>query len=165
MKGILRAFEAVFFSDVSFGRKTEADTVAATGAGSRQVTVLVVDDDRTFLETMRSLLRAAGFNVLASPNGPKGLDMLRYAGGDIDALLLDFNMPKFNGADTLEFARKLSPTVKIVAITGMQPEHVPPSFREGVDAFVPKPFNPTELIALLHELTNTKATATVRCAS
>jgi two-component system, cell cycle sensor histidine kinase and response regulator CckA len=124
-------------------------------------TVLVIDDDSSFLEAMRSLLDNAGYNVLTSSTGPKGLDMLRYAPRDIGAVLLDFNMPRFNGTETLQFLRKLSPQVKVLAVSGVNAKELPLEFREGVERFVPKPFSNDDLLKTLDEVLQQKSEAEV----
>src|SRR5271170_5882060 len=95
-------------------------------------TVLVIDDDPTFLEAISLLLCDAGYNVLTSSTGPKGLDMVRYAPKDVRLVLLDYNMPRFNGAETLEFLRKLNPALKVVAVSGYRVADLPESFHRGV---------------------------------
>ena len=122
-------------------------------------TVLVIDDDTSFLEAMRSLLDNAGYNVLTSSTGPKGLDMMRYAPRDIGAVLLDFNMPRFNGTETLQFLRKLSPQVKVLAVSGVCPKELPSEFRDGVERFVPKPFSNDDLLKTLDEVLQQKSGA------
>jgi len=117
-------------------------------------TILVIDDDSAFLDTMRAMLGGEGYNVLVSSTGPKGLDMMRYAGRDVSAVLLDFNMPRFDGAKTLEFLRKLSPNSKVVAVSGVNTSALPPDFREGVDRFISKPFSNAELLKTLEEILN-----------
>jgi CheY-like chemotaxis protein len=115
-------------------------------------TILVIDDDPKFLETMRILLRGAGYTVLTSSTGPKGLDMIRYAPRDVRTVLLDFNMPGFNGAETLEYLRKLNPNVKVIAVSGFKVNELPPSFQKGVEKFVAKPFSNGELLQTIAEV-------------
>ena len=117
-----------------------------------KATILIIDDDPSFLDTMRTVLAAEGYNVLASSTGPKGLDMVRYARGDVGAILLDFNMPRFNGAETLPFLRKLSPNAKVLAVSGLKSNELPPDFREGVDRFISKPFSNADLLKSLEEI-------------
>ena len=117
-----------------------------------KATILIIDDDPSFLDTMRAVLAAEGYNVLASSTGPKGLDMVRYARGDVGAILLDFNMPRFNGAETLPFLRKLSPNAKVLAVSGLKSNELPPDFREGVDRFISKPFSNADLLKSLEEI-------------
>lgn len=119
--------------------------------------MLIIDDDTSFLDAMRSLLDNAGYNVLTSSTGPKGLDMLRYAPRDIGAVLLDFNMPRFNGTETLQFLRKLSPQVKVLAVSGVNVKELPAEFRDGVERFVPKPFSNDDLLKTLDEVLQQKS--------
>src|SRR5271167_430420 len=115
-------------------------------------TVLVIDDDPTFLEAIRLLLCDAGYNVLASSTGPKGLDMVRYAPKDIRVVLLDYNMPRFNGAETLEFLRKLNPTLKVIAISGFRAIDLPESFQTNVQRLISKPFKNDDLLKTVEEV-------------
>jgi CheY-like chemotaxis protein len=115
-------------------------------------TVLVIDDDPAFVEAIRLVLRDAGYNVLTSSTGPKGLDMVRYAPKDVRLVLLDYNMPRFNGAETLEFLRKLNPGLKVVAVSGFRVADLPESFHRGVDKFISKPFNNEELLKTMEEV-------------
>jgi CheY-like chemotaxis protein len=123
--------------------------------------VLVIDDDTSFLEAMRSLLQSAGYEVLTSSTGSKGLDMARYAPRDISAVVLDFNMPRFNGAETLQFLRKLCPRIKVLAVSGVSVKELPPEFREGVEGFVPKPFSNGDLLKSIEQLLQEKSGAEV----
>lgn len=131
------------------GRNGRSEEVVAPGSKS---TVLVIDDDPKFLEAMRILLRGAGYNVLTSSTGPKGLDMIRYAPRDVQTVLLDFNMPRFNGAETLEFLRKLNPSVKVIAVSGFKMTELPRNFQEGVERFVAKPFSNDKLLQTIEEV-------------
>ena len=117
-----------------------------------RATILAIDDDQGFLEAMKALLTDAGFNVLTSSSGPKGLDTLQYAGRDIKVVMLDYHMPGFDGAETLQYVRKLNAKVKIVALTGVDVTALPPTFRSGVDLFIQKPFPVSQLIEALHKL-------------
>ena len=149
--GIWRAFTAFFYKDSGSGDTEQAQ------AEQPKATSLAIDDDQEVLEAMKALLTDAGFNVLTSSSGPKGLDTLQHTGRDIKVLLLDFHMPGFDGAETLEYVRKLNAGIKIVALTGVDVTALPPSFREGVDLFVQKPFHVSQLIEALHKLVGDEA--------
>jgi two-component system cell cycle sensor histidine kinase/response regulator CckA len=132
-----------------FGKKPHSngnEEDGATEASAPKATILVIDDDPNFLDTMRVLLRGAGYTVLASSTGPKGLDMIRYAPHGVRMVLLDFNMPGFSGAETLAYLRKLNPSIKVIAVSGFKVNELPPDFRNGVDGFVAKPFSNGELL-------------------
>ncbi len=126
-----------------------------------EFTVLVVDDDASFLHLVSSVLRKHGFNVLNASSGVKGLTMFTYAPSDIRLVLLDYTMPMLNGNETLQHLRKLNPSIKVVAVTSSDPNQVASSFRDGVDKFLKKPLDAKELIATIDSLVGSKAQNTV----
>jgi CheY-like chemotaxis protein len=149
--GILSAAVSLF----GFGSNSDEDEDGKNGEtiDSRpKPTVLVIDDDVKFLQSVRTLLGDAGYGVLTSATGPKGLDMLRYAPRDVAVVLLDFGMPRFNGAETLEYLRKLSDQVKIIGVTGYKATELPATFQEGVDRVMAKPFNNGDLLHAIEDV-------------
>jgi CheY-like chemotaxis protein len=150
--GILGAAVALFGKSGSQSIQLRPRANHSVDTAEPKTTILVIDDDPSFLDTMRTVLGGEGYNVLASSTGPKGLDMARYAGGDIGAVLLDFNMPRFNGAETLQFLRKLSPNTKVLAVSGVSSSELPSDFREGVERFIAKPFSNADLLKTLEEI-------------
>jgi CheY-like chemotaxis protein len=153
MTRLLRAIGSFFFTGEDNEPENEQQQQEQAARHARQQhTVLVIDDDPAFLDGVRSLLRNAGFNVLHSTSGPKGLNMLRYAPRDIHLVLLDYNMPGFNGAETLAYVRKLGAKVHVIAMTGFAPERLPESFRNGVDHFIHKPFTGEELVSTVDQM-------------
>jgi CheY-like chemotaxis protein len=150
--GIFTAAVALF-SNGGMGQLERKTQGARSGDDAEtKGTVLVIDDDPTFLEAIRLLLCDAGYNVLTSSTGPKGLDMVRYAPKDVRLVLLDYNMPRFNGAETLEFLRKLSPALKVVAVSGFRVSDLPESFHRGVDKLLSKPFSNDQLLKTVEEV-------------
>jgi CheY-like chemotaxis protein len=150
--GIFAAAVALFGNGELVRTPVRSGTTPPEATPKPKPTVLVIDDDPVFLDTMRMLLRAEGYNVLASSNGPKGLDMVRYGAREIAVVLLDFNMPRFNGVDTLQFLRKLSPDAKVLAVSGVATDELPPEFREGVERVIRKPFSNAELLKVIEEV-------------
>jgi len=117
-----------------------------------EFTILVVDDDASFLHLVSSVLRKHGFTVLNASSGVKGLNMLTYSPADIRLVLLDYTMPHLNGDETLKHLRKLNPSIKVIAVTSSDPKLVAASFRDGVDKFLTKPLDATELTAMIDSL-------------
>ena len=153
MIGILRAFGALFLSSKTSGFNSGARQVDEQPAEEHvRGTVLAIDDEQAILEALRPSLRAEGFNVLTAGSGAKGLDMLRYCQRDVRLVVLDFNMPRLNGMDTLNFLRKINPHVKVLAVTGVDPNVLPEAFRRGVDKILPKPYTTSQLISNVNEL-------------
>jgi CheY-like chemotaxis protein len=150
MMGIIRAFGALFLNNHS-SLPEKSESPISTDQQYR-CTILAIDDDPSFLETLRPALRDGGFNVLTSTSGSKGLEMLRFAGRECRVVLLDYNMPNFDGCETLQHLRRLNPHVKVLALTGIDQNLLPASFQEGVDKFFPKPFRTRDLVDAINTL-------------
>ncbi len=76
--------------------------------------ILVVDDERTIVETIVELLTWDGHSVAAASNGVRALEMLAKKKPDI--VLLDFMMPLKDGIETLRAIRELEETAKVPVI-------------------------------------------------
>lgn len=98
------------------------------------------------------LLEGAGFKILTSTSAIKGLEILRHNPQDIGVLLLDFNMPVMNGAEMLQYVRKLNPLVKVIGLTGVSSGELPQGFADGVDRLYSKPFKVPELASAIRAL-------------
>jgi CheY-like chemotaxis protein len=162
MTGLLRAFCALFLNRTAPVWTEDEDNGSGQPADGRpKYTVLAIDDDPSFLSLLRPMLKDGGFNVLTSTSGPKGLEMVRFAGGDLSVVLLDYNMPQLNGAETLQYVRQLNANVKVMALTGVDINLLPASFHDGVDKFIRKPFRAQDLIDAINSLIGVEAPAPV----
>jgi CheY-like chemotaxis protein len=156
--GILRAAIGLF-SDGGVGQQERLPEGASNDGSEPKATILVIDDDPALLLTVKTLLGKSGFNVLATPSSPKGLDMLRYAGSDIRVVVLDYNMPRLNGDEALRFVRQLSPNVKVIGLTAMNLDSLPKAYRVGVDKLLTKPVVATDLLRTVNEFLGEAQTA------
>ncbi|MBM3858416.1 MAG: response regulator [Verrucomicrobia bacterium] len=130
-----------------------------------EVAVLAVDDDAEFLATIRPLLLSYGFEVYTAGSGPKGLTILAYAPENLKVLLLDYQMPGFDGAKTMQYVRQVRPKIKVIAVTGIQYDQLAPEFRESVDKIIFKPFKAADLVAAIEEAINPHAQPAVTAAA
>jgi CheY-like chemotaxis protein len=102
-------------------------------------TILVVDDERTIVETIVELLTWDGHTVLAASNGARALDLL--ASKRPDLILLDFMMPLKDGIETLRAIRgqKELATTPVIFMTAA-PMSIPVD-APRYDLLLVKPFN------------------------
>ncbi|MDD2388303.1 MAG: response regulator [Desulfobacterales bacterium] len=79
------------------------------------IQVLVVDDDKEFVDMISSRLGKAGERVTPAYSGHECLDLLRKK--DIDVVLLDIGMPGMNGIQTLKELKRQFPLVEVIIMT------------------------------------------------
>ena len=77
--------------------------------------VLIVDDDKDFVESMGELIELAGHQTVLSYNGIEALKIFKQ--NNIDLILLDYKMPGLNGLETLLEIRKMNSTVPIIMMS------------------------------------------------
>ena len=118
--------------------------------------ILVIDDDHMVRHTLRVVLERASYHVYDAPNGVEGLqDFQEYAP---DLVITDIVMPRKDGLDTIRELVRLRPCLKLIAITGSDPEgrHGFLELASGLGAAktFPKPFDVNELVETIRELLN-----------
>lgn len=108
-------------------------------------TLLIIDDDKELSELLTDYLVAEGFQIDTAHDGPSGLE--KALTGEPTLIILDVMLPGMNGFDVLRRLRaeKLTPVLMLTArgddidrIVGLE---------IGADDYLPKPFNPRELVA------------------
>jgi len=112
--------------------------------------ILIVDDEKEFLDTVSERLSNRGFKVDAAQNGVEALgkiDEVAY-----DAIVLDLMMPELDGLETLKRALQKKPDLQVILLSGQA------SLEKGVEAmklgamdFLEKPANLDVLAAKIKE--------------
>ena len=88
-----------------------------------QYTVLVADDNNDLREEIAWLLRAEGYRVLTASDGICALEHLHA--GHVDALVLDWNMPRLGGSGVLAAVSRDARLADLAVIVATaEPEHV-----------------------------------------
>ena len=112
--------------------------------------LLVVDDDASLLLAVSETLRAEGYVVTTARRGAEAL--VRIAERMPDLIISDIRMP---GMDGYQLARNLrsAPHTRLIPIVFLTAKDETADrvagFRSGVDAYVTKPFEPEELVAIV----------------
>src|SRR5829696_1059482 len=108
--------------------------------------VLIVDDDRELCELVAELLGEEGFRVEVANRGEQGLE--RALSGEHSLVVLDVMMPGMNGFEVLRRLRAQGSGVHVMMLTarGDDVDRIV-GLEIGADDYLPKPFNPRELVA------------------
>lgn len=113
--------------------------------------LLVVDDEPNLLRAVAACLKAGGYDVSTARSGREAL--LKLARAVPDLIVSDIRMP---GIDGYQLARQLrgSPRTALVPVVFLTAKDETADriegFRAGVDAYLTKPFEPEELIAVVN---------------
>jgi DNA-binding response OmpR family regulator len=109
--------------------------------------VLVVDDDRELLESMRMALSTRGYEVMIARDGAEALSRVEQDRPDL--MLLDLVMPRRCGFTVLDrMQRSGIRSTKVIMIAGTDdPKHRDTAARWGVSVFLSKPFPMEQLLS------------------
>jgi len=110
--------------------------------------ILIIDDESRIRDACTMVLADKGFDVAAAPDGKQGLQMIKEKHYDI--LLVDLMMPVISGFDVLSEVRNHHPDTIVIVITGYATlEHSIEAMKKGAFDFIPKPFSPDQLRAVV----------------
>src|SRR5262249_34447371 len=106
-----------------------------------ETTILAVDDDRTVLDLVKSILGSAGYRVLVADGAWGAIEKYEAATQPIDLLLTDVIMPDLTGPVLAERLRSRQPDLKVLFMSGYHDTDVVRRFSHHRDfTLLPKPF-------------------------
>ncbi len=104
-----------------------------------KITVLVIDDERSFTEEMQELLQNTGFKAFIANTARQGLNILKCQ--QIDLLILDIRLPGVNGLDILKEVKGIYPNMEVIIVSAHgDMESVIRAMRLGALDYLRKPF-------------------------
>lgn len=115
--------------------------------------ILVVDDEPSIRALVRDVLEEEGHEVLLAEDGYAGLRIAEQERPD--CVVLDVMMPGLDGHAVLQRIRASDSGISmpVVMLTAAADDtHAWQAWTEGVDYFLPKPFEPVELLRFLDTL-------------
>ncbi|MBF0565125.1 MAG: response regulator [Nitrospirae bacterium] len=112
------------------------------------IKLLIVDDEKSFADTLSQRLELRGFNVSVAYGGEEAIESIES--GSFDVCLLDVKMPGMSGIDVLRWAKEHYPGLVVVMLTGYSSEtDDQEAHRIGLYAFLRKPPDFNELVRTL----------------
>jgi two-component system response regulator MprA len=124
-------------------------------AGAR---IVLADDDRAIRESLSRVFDLEGFSTEATANGAEALEAHRRAAADL--LVLDLMMPGVDGLTVCRVLRAEGDRVPILMLTARtETSDRVVGLDAGADDYLPKPFDPAELLARVRALLRRAAPA------
>ncbi|MGL5193128.1 MAG: response regulator transcription factor, partial [Chroococcales cyanobacterium] len=122
--------------------------------------LLLVDDEPGLREAVQAYLEDEGFSVQVASNANDGWDLLQQQHPDL--VITDLMMPQVDGFEFLKRMRedprfKVMPVIFLTA-RGMTGDRIQ-GYQAGCDAYLSKPFDPDELVAIVRNLLDRRAAA------
>jgi DNA-binding NtrC family response regulator len=120
-----------------------------------QARILVVDDDESMRDSCRQALARKANRVEVAEDGLSGLEILEKEAFDL--VILDLKMPGLSGMEVLDRIKQEYPEVVVIVITGYATvESAVDAMRHGAFDFLPKPFTPESLRAIVERALDTR---------
>ncbi|MBN2404364.1 MAG: response regulator transcription factor [Coriobacteriia bacterium] len=114
------------------------------GADAPAYTVLVVDDEESLVDMLRTALRFTGFDVVTASTGLEALQGART--GNPDLIVLDVGLPDVDGFEVCSRLRHEGINTPVIFLTARDsPDDMRSGFRGGGDDYLTKPFSLEEL--------------------
>jgi DNA-binding response OmpR family regulator len=142
------------------------DTLAANGitphTSSPKPVIVIVDDEITIAETLRTILMHAGYACFAVYDAPSALDLIRVVPPDL--LLTDFVLPGMSGLTLAVQVAKMCPTCKVIIFSGLVSavDMTWMSRRDNPDfVLLEKPLHPDVLLSRVDSLLQSSSPATL----
>ncbi|RMF03845.1 MAG: DNA-binding response regulator [Chloroflexi bacterium] len=110
--------------------------------------ILVVDDDKKIVRLVQAYLEQSGFSVLTAHDGETALHTIRRERPDL--VVLDLMLPDRDGWDITRIIRSdtaLAATPIVMLTARVEDTDKIVGFELGADDYIPKPFNPREVVA------------------
>ena len=121
-------------------------------------TVLIVDDEVAFVETLVKRLAKRDLRVVAAHSGTEALDKLEAGGPTkIDVVILDVKMPGMDGLETLARIKEQHPLIEVVMLTGHATvESAIDGMKKGAFDYLMKPCEVDLLLEKINQATRKK---------
>ncbi len=129
------------------GRATLSETISTPlGIEIRMARVLVVDDAVFMRTVLRDILQAAGHEVVGeAATGEEAVE--RYGELAPDLVTLDLVMPGMGGREALRSMLESDPAARVLIVSAQgQREDVEEAIMDGAADFLPKPFDPDQVV-------------------
>jgi CheY-like chemotaxis protein len=139
--------------------KVEKNVVKKENLISGSGTLLIVDDEEMIKETLKGMLESLNYKVIFAKDGRNALKIYKSRLEEIDAILMDIQMPVMDGVEAAEKILKINPQARIVFMSGYAEAKSFEKLRKmGHQLFLKKPYRITSLAEIIQKALSIKHT-------
>jgi PAS domain S-box-containing protein len=131
-------------------------TTQVQDKGPGKGTVLIVDDEASVRTVLVRLFAKWGFTAVEAEDGEVALDVARRHGDSLRLVVLDLTMPRRDGLSTLSELRKEGKRMPVIITSGYYSAELSPQLDQYQAVFVAKPFQASDLLAIVQGLVTAK---------
>ncbi|NUQ82455.1 MAG: PAS domain S-box protein [Bacteroidetes bacterium] len=133
---------------VSTVQGMEVTTVTEVRGGNE--TILLVEDEEMLRDLVMEVLISKGYHVLSAFNSVEAIDLIQNRKEPIDLILSDYGLPVMNGGQLHDYLKNILPSVPFILASGyIDPDERQALEKQGITAFIEKPYRPEELASVI----------------
>jgi DNA-binding response OmpR family regulator len=119
--------------------------------------ILICEDNKLALKTISVVLEREGFKPETAENGNDAIALLKRK--VYDMVVVDIHLPYHSGLELVKFLRSdlKSKTPVLIVTAFSDPQMQNQAAELGIDGYIVKPFNPSELIEKIRSILNIKS--------
>ena len=122
-------------------------------AQTRQIHILIIDDDNVNAMLAKSVLERNGCVVQVALSPVKALERYAREKDSIDLVIVDYFMPSMDGGEAVQHLRKLNPNIKVILFSGAEEMRLRQIMkRYPIDAYIHKPLRAQEALQTIHKV-------------
>jgi PAS domain S-box-containing protein len=132
-------------SNVSFGVMEEPAALGKIARGTEKL--LLVDDEKSILETVKEMISLFGYSVETAQSGEEAIEIYAGQKDEFELVVLDLIMPGGGGRKCLQELHEINPEVKVLMTSGyMSATQAEELAQAGAAGFIHKPYRPEDLL-------------------
>ena len=113
--------------------------------------IMLIDDDRELLESVRDELISCGYEIREFCDPRQAITS--YNSSDYSLVITDLVMPQMTGLDVMQSIREIDPRARVIVMSGHPSEYLERRIlKEGADAFFHKPMDLPRLILAIQRI-------------
>ncbi len=120
---------------------------------NKKVKVLLVEDEITLRDLLKTILEESGLNIITAADGVEAVEIFKAHKDEIGVVLSDLGLPRLGGWEAFLKMREINPELKGILASGYSNQKVKDEIlKSGAENFIQKPYNPPEIIAMIRRM-------------